>query len=302
MKKMFTVLIALIMLINLLPVSVASAETEYVEVSEYSAAIRNDYYDTSDVLQWVSRGTMLRVLDSKLNWHLNRWFKVEYDTGYSCCIGWIWSGEVNTHQHNYVKYNYNGNTFGVCSKCNSIAIEKVSTVKRGSAEALAATLPAAAGLAAADGPLPVGDIAGVFILVLASLELGQTASNTQMREWVRTASLDEFARSRNACDEFSFYKVQRTNDGRLIKIDNICMNIFQAFVCSRYLGIDVWTPSPDAALICAGMNGRFYGPERDLDQVDYYYHFHYGKDKQNKEAKTHVFFGPTDSGLVPTSF
>ena len=33
MKKMFTVLIALIMLINLLPVSVASAETEYVEAA-----------------------------------------------------------------------------------------------------------------------------------------------------------------------------------------------------------------------------------------------------------------------------
>lgn len=299
MKKLLSLLISLVLIINTISMSVAFAETKYVEVTEASAPIRNDCYDTGNVLYWVPRGTMLEVLDSTYNWYLRQWYKVSYDTGYSCCVGWIWSGNVIEHKHNYVKYNYNGNTFGVCEKCKTISVERVSTVKLNKADALAAAIPLAATAAAADGPIPVGDIAAVFILGLAYLELGREASYTQIREMVGAIAIDDYIRDSNVCNNYSFYKVQRVSGG-LIKIDNICMNVFQAFICSRYCGIDVWTHSQEAAVLCVDMNSSgWFGPERDNNKPDYYYHFHYGWDHNHQDVGTHVFFGRTENGQEP---
>ena len=301
MKKVFSVLIALVLLVNLLPLSTALADTKYVEVVARNAAIRDDYYDTGNVLAWVSWDTRLRVIDSKTNWYLNKWYKVEYDTGYSCVRGWIYSGDVAEHTHRYQEYYYNGNKFGVCTSCGAVSVEQTRTVEMSRAEALAAALPAAGVAAGADGPIPVGDIVGLFILGLAAIEVGMNPSTYQVKEWADTVDMDEFVREKDTCSNESFYKVQRA--GNLVKIDNICMNTFQAFVCSRFMGIDVWTMSPEAAIACGMLNlGRFFGPERDAGQPDHYYHYHYGTDHNNMDASTHIFFGQTDSGLVPTSY
>ena len=54
MKKFLSVFLSLVLLINILPLGAAIADTQYVEVTADSAPIRNDYYETGDALQWVS--------------------------------------------------------------------------------------------------------------------------------------------------------------------------------------------------------------------------------------------------------
>ena len=302
MKKAFALFISLVLLVNLLPMSAALADTEYVEVTVNSASIRNDYYDTGDVLQWVSRGTMLRVIDSKRNLYLNKWYKVEYDTGYSCVRGWIYAGEVAEHKHHYQEFYYNDNKFGVCTSCRTVAIEQVSTVEYNKANALTAALPAVGGLAAADGPLPVGEIAGLVILGLAYLEIGYNPSDYMIREWARTASIDDYLSETNSCSVQSFYIVERTGS-KLVKKSNKCLNVFQAYLYSRFLNQDVWTMDPDAAFLCACMNGfRHFGPERDCRNSDVkYFHYHYGTDHNHYDAHTHIFFSTNNYGETPLS-
>lgn len=297
MKKLFALLISLVLVANLFPMSLAMAETQYVEVTESSAPIRDDCYETGNALYWVPRGTMLQVIDSKLNGYLNRWYRVSYDTGYSCALGWIWSGNVKEHKHNFIRYRYNGNTFGVCEGCKTVAVEKVTTVPVKKANALAAAMPAAAAAAALDGPIPVGDIAAGFILVLACLEMNMDVTETEVREWVGEIAIDDYIES-DTCSELSFYRVYRSG-GLLKKMDGQCLNAFQAFICSRYKGFDVWTMSPEQAYICANMNYGGWYMERDKDRPDYYYHYHYGIDAAHKETDTHVFFGRTETGLEP---
>ena len=301
MKKFLSVFLSLVLLINILPLGAAMADTQYVEVTADSAPIRDDYYETGSVLYWASRGGMLKVVKTKTNMYFNKWYYVEYDTGYSCGRGWIYSGNIKEHSHNYQTYNYNGNKFGVCTKCGTVSIERTRTVEMSRADAFVAALPAAGVAAGADGPIPAGDVVAVVILGLALLELGQTPSTYQIQEWAESVDIADYVREDNTCSIESFYKVQRA--GNLVKIDNRCMNAFQAFLCSRFLGYDVWTMDPQAAVLCASMNGgRFFGPERDANKADYYYHYHYGTDHQHKDTETHVFFGQTESGLVPATY
>ncbi len=299
-NKVLAIITSLILIINMLPMSTAVADAEYVEVTENSAPIRNDYYDTGDVLQWVSRGTMLRVIDSKRNLYLNKWYEVQYDTGYSCIRGWIYSGDVSEHSHEYQRFSYNGNTFGICTKCKTVSMERVTTVRSSQADALVAAIPTAGGLAAADGPLPVGEIAGLIVLGIAYLEIGNTVSSTVVREWIDSVSLDEIMRELDSCSPQSFYRVSRTANG-LVKKDGECLSVLQAFLESRFNRTDVWTIDKDAAETCAKLNfGRFFGPERDSKDCETkYYHFHYGTSHKNKDASTHVFYGTTDNGETP---
>ena len=301
MKKFLSVFLSLVLLINILPLGAAMADTQYVEVTADSAPIRNDYYETGDALQWVSRGTMLKVIKTKTNMYFNKWYQVEYETGYSCVRGWIYSGNIKEHSHNYQTYEYNGNKFGVCTKCGTISVERVRTVETTRADALAAALPAAGVAAGADGPIPVGDIVGLFILGLACLEIGRTPTTTMIREWIDSISIPDYIRENNACTVESFYLVSLGDN--LQKLDNNCMNPFQAFVASRYYGFNVWTMDPDAALLCVSFNGsRFFGPEKDSKNPDRKYnHYHYGRDHKDKDAETHVFFGTNNWGETPSS-
>ena len=293
MKKFIAILISIVMLMNLIPMAASASSDNYVEVTKDSAPVRSTYYETGDVCRWVSYGTTLRVVDTTINSHLNTWFKVEYDTNR---YGWIWSGNVKTHQHNYYKVNYNGNTFGICQKCYTISVERVSTVEVNKMDSAALAIPLVLG--ACDGLLPIGDVVGVLLVSVAMLEMGQSVTTTQIREMVDTMDLRDYTKGINSCGVESFYKVQPVGNS-LQKLDSRCLNVLQAFVCSRFMGINVWTETQAAAMACASMNGYFYGPERDYDQPGYWYHFHYGRDKNHKETRTHIFFGTNDYGQRP---
>lgn len=297
MKKVLSVFLCVVLLTNLIPIA-ASADTQYVEVIKDSAPIRDTYYETGNVLKWVSRGTMLRVIDTTINSKLNTWLRVEYDTGYSCGWGWIYSGNVSTHQHNYERFYYNGNTFCVCRTCNTISIEKITTVEVSKANSVALALPSAAAAAAVDGPIPVGDVAALFILLIACFEMGQDVTTSQVVEMVDTMDLERFTEGSNQCGLDSFYKVARVPTG-LKKIDNKCLNIMQAFVCVRFGFCDVWTETQLSAKLCAAINGNYWGPEIDADQPNYFQHFHLGTDHKHKDSDLHIFFGTSPSGQYP---
>ena len=304
MKKFISLLLTVIMALNILPLSVASAETQFVEVTKDSAPIRDDYYESGNVLKWVPRGTILRVYDTKLNSKLNHWFRVEYDdpSQNRCIMGWIYSGNVKDHSHSYQKYEYNGNTFCVCETCNTISIEKVTTVPLSKMDSVALAIPSAIGTAMVDSPaIGPADIAAVFILIMAAFEIGTEPQMTEVIEMVDTMDLSRFTEGTNRCGIDSFYKVQRLPAG-LKKIDNTCMNMMQAFICVKYNLFDVWTETQEAAGLCAAINGDFYGPEIDATgDSSYYYHFHLGADRKHKERTTnkHIFFGTNGLGQRP---
>jgi len=293
MKRFVSVLLSVLIVFNLLP-AVSLAETKYVEVKKDSAPIRDTYYDVGNVYEWVGSGTALKVLDTKTNKYHNLWYKVEHNG----TRGWIWEGNVRNHSHNYQRITYNGNTFGVCERCGTISVERVTTVPLKKADSLALAIPSAIGASALDGPFPFGEIAGLFIMGLALIEMSGSATETQIREMAETADLSEFSKGNDQCSLESFYKVQRAG-GVLKHIDHKCMDTIQAFICVRYLGIDVWTASPSAALECAAMNwGRFF-MERDSNQPSYYYHYHLGASHKDMDSNAHIFFGTNDLGESP---
>lgn len=141
----------------------------------------------------------------------------------------------------------------------TISIEKVTTITVSQANSVALAIPAAAGASAIDGPLPFGDLVGLFILVVAVVEMGGTPTQTLVREMVETMDLEDFARGNNQCGIESFYKV-RINQAtdKLDKKDHDCLNVFQAFVCARFLNTNVWTRTREQALLCASLNGNRY--------------------------------------------
>lgn len=282
------------MIMNLLPAT-AMAETRYIEVKKDSAPIRDTYYDVGNAYEWVGRGTVMKVIGSKTNKYFNVWYKVEHNG----TVGWIWEGNVRDHTHSYKRVSYNGNTFGICEKCGTISVERVSTMSVQKADSLALAIPTALGASAADGPLPIGEVVGLCILVLAMFDLTGNVTETQIREMADTADLADFSKGSDVCGIESFHKVMRVG-GKLKYMDNKCLDAIQAFVCARYLGIDVWTELPSQALICASMNwGRFF-MERDANKPDYYYHYHLGTSHQDMDSQAHIFFGTNDYGEKPS--
>ena len=78
------------------------------------------------------------------------------------------------------------------------------------------------------------------------------------------------------------------------------MGFPEAFICVRFLGFDVWTMIQENAEALAMINmGRYYGPERDKDKPEYWYHYHLGTNYENRDTDTHIFFGTNGYFQVP---
>jgi len=303
MKKIISVLMCLVLLVNVLPMTVALADNDYVVVTKDSAPIRNDYYETGDVMKWVPYGTVLQVVGTKTNSHFNLWLKVRFDDPdrHMCREGWIYSGNVQEHRHNYIRYNYNGNTFCVCEDCHTISIEQVRTVPLSRMDSISLAVPTAIGTAMADSPaIGPADVAAVFILIMAAFEIGTEPQMTEVIEMVDTMDITKFTEGTNKCGIDSYYKVELLPTG-LKKMDDKCMNIFQAFICARMNVANVWTETMAAAEACAALNGRgrYFGPERDKEQPAYFYHYHLGRNADHKDSPRHIFFGTNDYGQRP---
>ena len=294
-RRTWSFVLTLILLFLSLVPATAFAASNYVEVTKDNAPIRDDYYEEGSIVTRVSKGTVLKCNDTKINLYLNKWYKVSYN-GYS---GWIYSENVKTHNHSYYRIYYEGNTYAVCEDCMTIAVEQATTIPISKADSIALALPTALGSAALDGPLPIADVAALLMLATAYyLETGDI-STTTIYEMVNEVSLANFAEKNSTCSSESFYRVERGKKGGLYYVDHQCIDAFRAFVCVRYLGIDVWTASPDAALACASLNGTRYYYERDKNRPDYFYHYHLGTDYYDRDSQNHIFVGYNDYGEGP---
>ena len=284
MKKMIAWIMALVMLVTCIPV--ALAEEGYVTVTRDNAPIRNDKYETGDVLVRVPYGALLKVLDTTRNMYLHKWYKVSYNG----VTGYIYEDNVKKHSHDFCKYTYHGVTYSVCRTCAycEVTVTGSATISKSSASAVAGYATAGAFSAAADGPLPFGDVLGILIVGIGTLYELTTPSKAMVTELV--SSLDDYLeRERYTCSNESFYRVVR-KDGTLVKESNECIPMAAAY--ARVLaGKDVWTLERNAAKECARLYGSYYS-EVDKDQPGYWYHYHLGADAKHKNTKAgHIFYG-----------
>ena len=277
--------------------TIPGAYKNAVTVTKDNAALRTDANEKASIAFRAPKGTVLEYSGTRTTSFLNRnkWYIISYngETYY------LFSGNAEVHVHKWEdQFSFESETYKICNcgyiQVSHITKERISIVK----SAAAAAIPVATGLAVADGPLPVGDIvAGVVLVAAAATAYNVTIPDTSYVEVITDEAFTDYLKNEGSkCTEFSFRRVMRVG-GKLKYMDEYCMDMAEAYVCARYLGIDVYTKSEDAAMI---MVATFFGSgicERDKDKETYFYHYHFGTDRN---IKVHVFFGANDFGETPT--
>lgn len=279
-----------------------------IEVKRDNAPIRSAASENGSVLFRCEEGAVLKYTSTVINKYGNLWYKVTFNGK----TGYIYSGNVKMHTHSYQHLTYDGVTYNVCD-CGKVTVTVKTTQKvdsyKVSMSGVAATAPlsmtgyasTAGGLAIADGPIPLGDIIGLSILVVgAYLTLTNSKpSTTQVQEIVRNIDFDSYLEQNgSSCSVTSYRRVLREG-GTLKYIDDKCMNIGEAYVYVRYIGGDVYCNDQPTAMALAVMHGEnnFY-MERDKNQPTYFYHYHLGANAKHKVGG-HIFFGTNELGQRP---
>ena len=224
-KVILSLILAIAIVLGGLPVSAFAASDTFIEVTKDNAPVRTKAYESGDVIERLEEGTILQA-DACWNLKGHRWYRVELSDGRS---GYIYSKNVQKHEHNFNEYNTQIGTFLVCEQCGRIEEKHITDVKKGSAVkafainavmhmfydsspsgvlnvvtggmtasgakvytySSAYALPLT--LAVADGPAPIGDIIGAAIVVAGgAAALHDAASFIELNEVV---DLDTFAAS-----------------------------------------------------------------------------------------------------------
>lgn len=286
--------------------AIAAQEYQYIEVVKNNAPIRNDYYETGNVLTRCTSGTILAYTSTKVNTYLNKWYKVVYNGGYA----WIYAENVKEHKHTYQSsYSSDLDSFQVCAKCGHVkassnkTAEAVvnSTFVMGALGSLgvksSGVIGFMGGFAVAE-PTPAGEIAlGVAIVAGAYLAAkGATATVAKLISELDLSLVAEM--NQNVCSPASFREVVR-NGSELIYESTKCLDTLQAY--GRVLaGKDVYANTQTIAFECARLYPGGCYSEIDKNKPDYFYHYHLGKDAKHKRPNTgHVFYGSTPSGKRP---
>ena len=301
MKKFISVLLAVCLAFtSLFPVSALADSKEYLVVTRDNAPIRTGPGEKNSVVARCQEGTMLETTGSTLNWYLNRWYKVLYK-GESY---YIFSGNVDKHEHDYEKYEYDGVKYAICPECGSATVTLTERAKISKADAYAIPnyVGVGLGLGALDGPLPAADVIGVAIAGLGILYSVTTPTKEVAIEITQdlAAYMNE---SPAVCSDDSFYWVTRSPAG-LTKVDGKCLTIPEAYALIR-AGCDVWTEYESTARTLAYIYGSCYS-EIDSNgyggpKPGYYYHYHLGADRKHKVTDAgHIFYGVSAvTGLRP---
>lgn len=92
MKKYLSLLLSLCLLamVLIVPCSAGAASKKYIEVTKDNAVIRTGAGEKYDIKLRASKGTVIEVLDTAINWHLNKWYKIKTSSGSL----YIYSGNV----------------------------------------------------------------------------------------------------------------------------------------------------------------------------------------------------------------
>ena len=276
-----------------------SSASVLLDVKKSNAPIRSGAGSKYAVIARCSDAAVLASSGSCRNGSFRKWYKVDLDGE----TGYIYSGNVSVHKHNEQELHINGVIYGVCN-CGMVTAKASNGKSIGEATKVMGSLTLALPLAAADGPLPIGDIAFAVIAVIAlcvahDYPIPETA---EISAAVTEADFVDYLRGRaeNTCSDSSFRRVSRFPGG-LKYLDNYCMDRAEAFLYVQLTGCDVYTANENEALLLAAMYGAAI-MERDKarpskDITTYFYHYHLGTDRTNK---AHVFFGLNDAGVGPT--
>lgn len=313
MKKLICLILTLALVLGCVPMaafaesvcasSVYSADAQLLEVVKEGAPIRSGTSQNKDVLVKCGEGAVLEKVDTKYNWHGNRWYAVTYSDGKACYRGYIYSGNVTQHSCGYETMDWEGVTYKWCD-CGRVTVEITSTatVKRSDAIALAGTA-GMTGAVLADGPLPVGDFIGLGILIAVGLmeQTGVLPSATEVIEVTEDISLEEYLEDKEegVCPVDSYRRVKRVGDS-LVYADNKCLNLIEAYLVVSAFKEDVYCRDYETALTLAMLHKLGGFSEIHDETKDYYHHFHFGQNvvtEDNPKGKHvgveggHIFYG-----------
>lgn len=280
-------------------------ESSSSAITYYDAAVnttlRSSPYEASSKVCSVAKGTTVMVSAVVKNSYGNTWYKAVIYSSSGTKEGYIYSGKVQSHTHSRETFTFNSITYGVC-RCGDVTVKAYNSAKQkeGQAVVASATMALPLALGAVDGPLPIGDLIGVGILIVGTCFAHDIAVPTtkDLAGMITKADFDEYLKKReNSCGSDSFRKVQRV-DGTLKYVDKHCMDMVEAYIYVRFLKGDVYTPNENNALLLAAMHGAAI-MERDKDESTYWYHYHLGAEQKGK-SKGHIFFGTNDLGETPS--
>lgn len=139
-----------------------SSASVLLDVKKSNAPIRSGAGSKYAVIARCSDAAVLASSGSCRNGSFRKWYKVDLDGE----TGYIYSGNVSVHKHNEQELHINGVIYGVCN-CGMVTAKASNGKSIGEATKVMGSLTLALPLAAADGPLPIGDIAFAVIAVIA---------------------------------------------------------------------------------------------------------------------------------------
>ena len=303
-KKTIAVFLVLIIFISMVPVYSSAATVTYIEVTKDNAPIRTSSSESGSVVVKCKKNAVLASTGSVKNSKGNKWYKVSYNGK----VRYIYSGNVKSHTHKHTQYQYAGVTYKVCKNCGNISVLKSTKMKVSQASTMATYAVTAGSIAAADGPIPVGDVVGVAFLALGAYYVysGKVASSSIAKEIVTEIDFEKYIEQEGGtCGSTSFRRVSRLSTGLKYQ-DQKCLNMMEAYICARYLNQDVYTKYKNTAAglgalhveSCKqeGVKGDFYF-EKDANQPTYFYHYHLKI--SGKKLKAHIFYGTNGYGKYP---
>ncbi len=315
MKKLFALLLAIMIVASSIPATVNAESNEYV-IAVKDAPIRTGPKEKAGIIAWVEEGTMLPVTGSCYNIHLNKWYEVAYGGQQ----GYIYSGNVVRHEHDYQTFIVRDITFEVCGcgdyhiyagtsekteegevlMANALALLPTSVMMSENAYLIEDALLAAPALSAGDLTLPIGEVIGVC-LIIAAVAYAYATPMPEVKDVQDLLSQSEFLEAiremNRICTAQDFWIVQRYPLGlKIVGPRTACLKMVEAFVASYIFGLDVWTLDEYAAAALASMGNAMNICEKDKDQETYFWHYHYGTDRK-KHA--HIFFGANEQNHYP---
>ena len=300
-KHAVSILLILALFISAMPAAAFADSSTFLEVVKEGAPIRAKAAEEGRVVERCAVGAVLECTGSKINHHMNRWYIVKTSSGGEA---YIYSGNVKEHSHNYTDLRFEDITYSVCN-CGRVQVKADNEAKEEEGSKVLAAVSAALPAAVADGPLPVGDLVGIGIVIVSVAALHDVVLSTDsLSSAISLADFDEYlSKKEGVCNSSSFRKVARLN-GNLKYIDNRCLDLAEAYIYVL-LGGDVYTPDENNAMMLAAEYGRATF-ERDKDKISYFYHYHFGlhfdehgNRIENDTVGGHIFFGLNDLGQGP---
>lgn len=299
MKRIICAILVVVLMIGMLPVTASAAGSTYIEVTKHNAAVRTKADGDASIALRVNAGTVLESVGTRYNWKkFSNWYEIRIPGKEGTFF--IYAGNVKIHAHETTDLKVNDIVYKICA-CGYIDTETTTASQKEEANLILSSTALA--LPLVDGPLPLGDLAAVSILILGACIAHDYAVPTaeELADLISEADFRKYLEDReeNSCSPYSFRRVS-IHPGYLKYKDQYCMDPVEAYLYVRLLQGNVYTSSEESALILAAMFGSAI-MERDKatpkkDITTYFFHFHVGTDRKNRG---HIFFGLNDLGQTP---